>query len=47
MARFKNIQKGFLMRNAIRFWANVVRNYDKEINREEFFDLVHYRMENF
>ena len=45
MARFKNIQKGFLMRNAIRFWGNVVRNYDKEINDEEFFNLVHYCMD--
>ena len=44
MAKFKNIQKGFLMRNAIRFWGNVVRNYDKEINDEEFFNLVHYCM---
>lgn len=45
MAKFKNIQKGFLMRNAIRFWGNVVRNYDKEINDEEFFNLVHYCMD--
>ena len=45
MAKFKNIQKGFLMRNAIRFWGNVVRNYDKEINNEEFFNLVHYCMD--
>ena len=42
MAKFKKVQKGFLLRNAVRFWGNLVRNYDKEILEDEFFDLVQY-----
>lgn len=45
MAKFKTVQQGFLLKSAVRFWANIVRNYEKEISREEFFDLLHYCMD--
>lgn len=42
MAKFKNVKQGFLMRNAIRFWSNIIKNYDKDIHNSEFFDLIYY-----
>lgn len=40
MAKFKSVNHGFLMRSAIRFWTNIVKNFEGAINEDEFFRLI-------
>ena len=40
MATFKNISRNAAVRKAFGYWANIVRNYDGQVDEWDFFDLV-------
>ena len=42
MARFKNINRTAALRYALKFWWNVVSNYDDAVIEQDFFDLLYY-----
>ena len=44
MARYKNITRTATVRYALKYWWNVVRNYDKEVYDQDFFDIVAYNL---
>lgn len=44
MARYKNITRTATIRYALKFWWNVVRNYDEEVYDQDFFDIVAYNL---
>lgn len=40
MAKFKQVPQTFLFKNIMRFWGNMVKNYDGDIRDDDFFDIV-------
>ena len=44
MARYKNIRRTASVRHAVRFWWNIVRNYDGQVYDQDFFDIVAYNL---
>ena len=44
MARYKNIKRTASVRHAIKFWWNIVKNYDGIVYDQDFFDLVAYNL---
>ncbi|MBR2839168.1 MAG: AAA family ATPase [Kiritimatiellae bacterium] len=44
MARYKNIRRTASVRQAVRFWWNVVKNYDEYVYDQDFFDIVAYNL---
>jgi len=44
MARYKNITRTATLRHALKYWWNVVRNYDGQVCDADFFDLVAYNL---
>ncbi|MBO7482804.1 MAG: hypothetical protein J6U17_02810 [Kiritimatiellae bacterium] len=40
MARYKNIKRTASVRHAVKFWWNVVKNYDDHVYDQDFFDIV-------
>lgn len=44
MARYKNITRTATIRYALKYWWNVVRNYDEEVYDQDFFDIVAYNL---
>jgi len=40
MARYKNIKRTASVRYALKFWWNVVKNYDEPVYDQDFFDVV-------
>ena len=44
MARYKNIRRTASVRYAVRFWWNIVRNYDGQVYDQDFFDIVAYNL---
>ena len=44
MARYKNIKRTASIRHAIKFWWNIVKNYDEYVYDQDFFDIVAYNL---
>ena len=44
MARYKNIKRTASIRHAIKFWWNIVKNYDEYVYDQDFFDIVTYNL---
>ena len=44
MARYKNIRRTASVRYAVRFWWNIVKNYDEMVYDQDFFDLIAYNL---
>ena len=44
MARYKNIKRTASVRQAVKYWWNVVKNYDERIYDSDFFDIVQYNL---
>ena len=44
MARYKNIRRTASLRHAVKFWWNVVKNYDGRVYDQDFFDIVAYNL---
>ena len=44
MARYKSVTKTAATRRALKYWGNVVKNYDGIVFDEDFFDLVAYNL---
>ena len=44
MARYKNIRRTASTRRAVKFWWNVVKNYDGRVYDQDFFDVVAYNL---
>ena len=44
MARYKNIRRTASVRRAVKYWWNVVKNYDERIYDQDFFDIVAYNL---
>ena len=44
MARYKNIRRTVSVRRAVKYWWNVVKNYDERIYDQDFFDIVAYNL---
>ena len=40
MARFKQLAQTFLNRELIEFWGNMVRNYNEDIQDNDFFMFI-------
>ena len=40
MAKFKQIPQNFLFRQLIKFWGNMVHNYNDDCHDDDFFDVV-------
>ena len=40
MAKFKQIPQTFLYRNLLKFWGNMVNNYEDDCRDDDFFDVV-------
>lgn len=40
MARYKNIKRTASVRYAVKFWWNVVKNYDEPVYDQDFFDII-------
>ena len=40
MAKFKHIPQTFLYRKLLKFWGNMVRNFDGDCHEDSFFDIV-------
>lgn len=45
MAKYKNVSVTADDRHAVKFWWNVVQNFDENIEDNDFFDLVFYNFE--
>ena len=44
MARYKNIKRTASVRHAVKFWWNIVKNYDERVYDQDFFDLIAYNL---
>ena len=44
MARYKNITRTATVRYALKYWWNVVKNYDDQVYDADFFDIVSYNL---
>jgi len=44
MARYKNITRTATIRYAVKFWWNVVKNYDNRVYDQDFFDVIAYNL---
>ena len=44
MARYKNIRRTTNIRHAVRFWWNIVKNYDEQVYDQDFFDIIAYNL---
>ena len=44
MARYKNVKRTASVRHAVRFWWNVVKNFDGCVFDADFFDIVQYNL---
>ena len=40
MAKFKNVPQVFLFRKLLKYWGNMVKNYDEDCRDDDFFDIV-------
>ncbi len=40
MAKFKNIEQNFLYGKILKYWGNMVKNYDGDCNDDDFFAIV-------
>ena len=44
MAHYKNIRRTASVRQAVKFWWNVVKNYDGRVYDQDFFDIVAFNL---
>ena len=44
MAKYKNITRTATLRYALKFWWNVVKNYDDHVYDQDFFDIIAYNL---
>ena len=44
MARYKNVRRTASDRRAVRYWWNVVKNFDERVYDQDFFDIVAYNL---
>ena len=44
MAHYKNITRTASVRQAVKYWWNVVKNYDGRIYDQDFFDIVAFNL---
>ena len=40
MAKFKQMPQNFMFRKLLKYWGNMVRNYDDQVYDDDFFDIV-------
>ena len=40
MAKFKNVPQVYLFHKLLKYWGNMVKNYDGDCRDEDFFDVV-------
>ena len=40
MAKFKNVPQMFMFHKLLKYWGNMVKNYDEDCQDEDFFDVV-------
>ncbi len=40
MAKFKQVPQSFMFQNLIKYWGNMVKNYEGDCNDNDFFDVV-------
>lgn len=44
MAHYKNITHSSTIRYALKYWWNVVKNYDGDVREQDFFDIIYYNL---
>ena len=45
MARYKNVTRTASVQWALKFWLNMVRNFDEQVYDSDFFDIIAYNLE--
>lgn len=40
MAKFKQVPQAFIFKTLIKFWRNMVKNYNEDVYEDDFFDIV-------